>query len=419
VFSQIVVWFFSASFLRYYDDFRLSNFSIELVTIIKIVSIQALNLTIALFTLNYDNSRDFILYYVGMILILSIADRFFIRSIFIRLRLEGRNLRSLLIIGAGEVGKKFYDTIKKNPQFGYNVIGFLDDNLKTDIDDKYIGPLSELENILNKVQIDHIVITLPNYAHAKVDEIVRICQDFTTYINIIPDYFRFSSSKYNVSMFGPFPIFSVREDSINEFQWRLLKRAFDVIFSFSVIILLISWLYPLIGLLIKISSPGPILYRQERWGRNNRKFVAYKFRSMVYNHKDIDEQVNFQQATKNDARITKFGKFIRETNIDEFPQFINVFLGQMSVVGPRPHPTPLNIKYKNDINQYMVRHFVKSGITGWAQVNGFRGETIDSTLMEKRVKYDIWYIEHWSIWLDLKIVILTILQMLTGDPNAY
>lgn len=419
IFSQIIIWFFSAGFIKLYDEFRSRNFSFELILIIKMVTFQALTLIILLFVFRYDASRILVLYYVGMMLIFSMIYKYLSRRFFIKLRLKGRNLRSLLIIGAGQVGKKFYDTVKENPHFGYKIIGLLDDKRPANMDGEYIGPLSELEKLLNEVQIDNVIVALPNYAHAKVEEIVRICQGFTTNISIIPDYFRFASSKYSVAMFGPFPIFSVREDLINEFQWRLLKRAFDFIFSFLVIIFILSWLFPLIGLLIKITSLGPILFKQERWGRNNRIFLAYKFRSMVYDSKDVDVNGNYQQATKNDPRLIKIGKFIRKTNIDELPQFINVFLGQMSVVGPRPHPTPLNMKSKKDIDLYMLRHLVKPGITGWAQVHGYRGEIKDISLMKKRLEYDIWYIENWSFWLDLEIIILTILQMVKGDPNAY
>ena len=220
-------------------------------------------------------------------------------------------------------------------------------------------------------------------------------------------------------MFGPFPIFSVRDDKINEFQWLILKRAVDFIFSSLVIIFLMSWLYPLIGLLIKISSPGPIPFKQERWSRNNRRFIAYKFRSMNQYYKETDETGKYRQATKNDIRVTKIGKFIRKTNIDEIPQFINVFLGQMSVVGPRPHPTPLNIESNKNIDNYMVRHLVKPGITGWAQINGYRGETKDINLMKKRLEYDLWYIENWTFWLDFEIIVQTIWLLIKGDPNAY
>ena len=221
-------------------------------------------------------------------------------------------------------------------------------------------------------------------------------------------------------MFGRFPIISVREDRINELQWRLLKRGFDFIFTFSLYVFVFWWLWPLLGLLIKISSPGPVLYSQERWGRDNKRFIAYKFRS-IRNDKcgEIDGNGKFKQATKDDPRVTKIGKFLRKTNLDELPQFWNVLKCDMSIVGPRPHPTPLNIESKEKIHLYMLRHLVKPGITGWAQVNGLRGSTEDPALMQKRVNHYIWYIENWSLWLDIQIVGLTVWNMIKGDKNAY
>jgi putative colanic acid biosynthesis UDP-glucose lipid carrier transferase len=180
-----------------------------------------------------------------------------------------------------------------------------------------------------------------------------------------------------------------------------------------------SWLWPLLALLIKISSPGPVFFKQERWGKKNARIICYKFRSMVKESRDVDENGHYQQATRNDRRITRLGGFLRRSNLDELPQFINVLKGEMSVVGPRPHPTPMNLEIKDSIHNYQLRHLVRPGITGWAQVSGFRGETSDPDLLRKRVEYDIWYIENWSILLDIKIVLISIWLMLKGDPRAY
>lgn len=215
-----------------------------------------------------------------------------------------------------------------------------------------------------------------------------------------------------VSYMGEFAVLSHRDEPLEEIENRFKKRAFDIIFSSLVIVFVLSWLYPILGLLIKLQSPGPILFKQLRSGKNNKAFICYKFRSMRMHD-------GFKQATKDDERITKIGRFLRKTSLDELPQFFNVWLGDMSTVGPRPHVLNMTKEYSQIINQYMVRHFLKSGITGYAQVNGFRGETKDPMLMQKRVEHDIWYLEHWSMWLDLKIVLKTIAQVLKGDENAY
>ena len=210
------------------------------------------------------------------------------------------------------------------------------------------------------------------------------------------------------------PVIRAHEDSLSTMENRVKKRIVDLFISGLVLLFILSWMVPIIGLLIKLQSPGPIFFKQPRSGRNNQTFGCYKFRSMVVN-KDSDKA----QASKDDKRITPIGKFLRKTNLDEFPQFINVFLGQMTVVGPRPHMLSHTEHYSKLIQHYMVRHFVKPGITGWAQVNGYRGETKDPKLMAKRVEFDLEYITNWSSMLDFKIIFMTALNMLRGEKNAY
>jgi putative colanic acid biosynthesis UDP-glucose lipid carrier transferase len=348
------------------------------------------------------------------------TEKFVLRRILNFIRRRGRNLRSLLIIGAGKIGRQFYSEIITNQHFGYKLLGFVDDRIQADMNGEYAGPISELDTILESKNVDDVIIALPNYAFSKIKEVITICEKYPIKVRLIPDYFQFISDKYSVSMFGSFPVITTRDHRINEFQWRILKRIFDITFSLFCFLLFFSWLFPLVTLFIKLDSKGPVLFKQERWGRNNKRFSAYKFRSMVCGGKDIDENGKYKQALKNDPRLTRVGKFLRKTNLDELPQFINVLKGELSIVGPRPHPTPLNLESREYINKYMRRHIVKPGITGWAQVNGFRGETTSNKkLMLKRVEYDLWYIENWSFLLDIQIIILTIWLMIKGDPNAY
>jgi exopolysaccharide biosynthesis polyprenyl glycosylphosphotransferase len=213
---------------------------------------------------------------------------------------------------------------------------------------------------------------------------------------------------------GEVPVSKIRREPLDSATARWMKRAFDIVFSFCVIVFVFSWLFPLLALLVKLSSKGPVFFKQNRLGRDNKEFVCWKFRSMRMN-----AEADSKQATKNDPRVTKVGAFLRKSNLDEMPQFFNVFMGQMSVVGPRPHPLRLNDQYRDIIDKYMVRHFVRPGITGWAQVNGFRGETRTPELMERRVELDVWYLENWSFWLDLRIVVKTVTNMLGKEENAY
>ena len=200
---------------------------------------------------------------------------------------------------------------------------------------------------------------------------------------------------------------------------RRLKRAFDLLAALLAFLLVFSWLWPLLALLIKLTSPGPVFFKQERWGENGRPILCWKFRTMVRESRDVDQNGRYQQARRDDPRVTPFGGFLRRSNLDELPQFLNVLRGEMSLVGPRPHPTPMNLEAKDSVRGYSLRHLVKPGITGWAQVKGFRGETRDPRALARRVEADIWYIENWSFRLDLKILLLSAWAMLKGDPNAY
>ncbi|HOM65642.1 MAG TPA: sugar transferase, partial [Ignavibacteriales bacterium] len=202
-------------------------------------------------------------------------------------------------------------------------------------------------------------------------------------------------------------------------HWQIIKRLFDIFFSLAVIILFFSWFFPIIFILQKILNPGPIFYKAKRWGLGGKPFYCYKFRSMVPQSRNVTKDGKHNFTKQNDPRITPFGKFMRKTNIDELPQFFNVLIGNMSVVGPRPHDEQENLQLLEKLDDYMVRHTVKPGVTGWAQINGFRGGTSNLELMEKRTKYDIWYIENWSFLLDLQIIILTIVRTLLGDKQAY
>jgi putative colanic acid biosynthesis UDP-glucose lipid carrier transferase len=346
-------------------------------------------------------------------------ENYIFRQLLYYLRRKGRNSRSIVIVGAGPVGENFYNSIRNNPHFGYKLIGFLDDEKKDFLNGKYLGAIDELERVLSSTHVDDVIIALPNEAVDVIDWVVKTCDMFPTRIKIIPDYFRFVSQRYNVTMFGRFPVVSVREDPLNQLHWRITKRAFDLLVTISVFILIFSWLWPVIFILQKLFNPGPVLYKAPRWGRNGEEFMCYKFRSMVPQSKNVNENGKHQHTTKTDKRITKFGGFLRRTNLDELPQFINVLKGEMSIVGPRPHDVKENIEIRNKIKSYMWRHISKPGLTGWAQVNGYRGGTDDIDLMRKRTEYDIWYIENWSIWLDIQIIVLTAWHMIKGDPHAY
>ncbi|MXV17386.1 undecaprenyl-phosphate glucose phosphotransferase [Hufsiella ginkgonis] len=418
----ITGWYFSTKSNNLYDEFRgVKGLGYELLRTFNNIAFQGVLTVLFLFVISqpfYD--RKFALLYLFWLSILLPVEKFTYKRIFMYLRNKGRNLRNVLIVGAGKVGMDFYEVLVNNPYYGYQVLGFLDDENKAYLNGQYLGTIEQLERIFARgdKQIDEVIVALPNNAVQKIKEVVQIAMKETVRVRIIPDYFNFLSSKYNVDMFGNFPIITVRHEPLEEFHWKTVKRVVDIVMSLLILVMICSWLFPIIALLIKLDSRGPVFFVQERWGKQNKKMKCYKFRSMYTNNGTRKKQ-KFEQAKRNDPRVTRIGAFLRKTSLDEMPQFFNVLIGSMSVVGPRPHPTPLNIESRNIIDSYQVRHLVKPGITGWAQVNGLRGETAEPEMMQARVAFDIWYIENWSLELDIKIIFLTAWRMLIGDKNAF
>jgi len=277
-----------------------------------------------------------------------------------------------------------------------------------------VSDLSDFEQFVLKNNIDEIFYTMPLTYTRKIKNLVDFCDKYMIRFKIVPDFRGFLYKRVNIDFFDDVPVITLREEPLTDFINRFIKRMFDLIFSSLVIIFILSWLFPVIAILIKLSSRGPILFKQPRSGVNNEEFLCYKFRSM-----SISDDADSKQATRSDPRITRIGAFLRKTSLDEFPQFFNVFIGDMSVVGPRPHMLLHTEEYSELVNKYMVRQLVKPGITGVAQVRGYRGETKELEDMEGRVRFDVWYIENWSLTLDINIILQTIWNIFKGDEKAY
>lgn len=231
---------------------------------------------------------------------------------------------------------------------------------------------------------------------------------------IVPNLSLFITREIHIEYYGDLPVLSLRSEPLDDVGNRIKKRVLDIIVSSLVVIFILSWLVPFLGIFIFLESGFPIFFRQQRTGKDKKAFYCIKFRSMKSN-----TDANLKQATKNDSRVTKVGKFIRKTSLDEFPQFINVLRGEMSLVGPRPHMVKHTSDYSKIVDDYMVRQFIKPGITGWAQINGFRGEIFNPLQIKMRVNKDLWYLENWTLWLDIKILFLTFYYVFRGDKNAY
>ncbi len=331
-------------------------------------------------------------------------------------RKKGSNFRNVLIIGAGPVGLQVMRYVISKDNSGYRFIGFLDDAI-THVKHKelILGNVDFLKEVCEgKFKIDEIFCTLPFTATKKIRSIIQYGDNHLIRIHLVPDFRGFLNKKVDLEFYDEVPVLNIRKEPLENLFSRMLKRLFDVVFSFFIIVFVCSWLFPILAILIKLSSSGPIFFIQKRSGRDNQEFDCYKFRSMAVN-KDSDKV----QAVKNDVRITLIGKFLRKSNLDELPQFFNVFIGNMSVVGPRPHMLKHTREYSAIIDKFMVRHLIKPGITGWAQVNGLRGATTEPRYMMKRVRYDLWYIENWTFLLDIQIIFLTIYTMFKGDKNAF
>ncbi len=412
------IWFINVNLSGFYLDFFTRSFSFQFFNILKLVFFQVGFTVLFIFLTKEDLfTRNFIVLY-GVLLTLSISLRTAIfKNILISLRRKGKNIRKLLIIGAGEIGKSFKDTIVRNADFGYQFKGFLDNTINGE---DVIGSYDKLDEKLKTLEIDEVVIALSSQPQELLDEIIRVCNINAVRIHIIPDYFRFLSSRFQISSIGNFPIITARQEPLEEANRRFLKRLFDILFSIFVIVFLLSWLYPVIAILIKINSKGKVLFVQKRIGTKNEMFECYKFRTLT-SESSKESQV-FKPVTLGDKRVTTIGNFLRKSNIDELPQFFNVLKGDMSVVGPRPHAIPYQDLYGKIFEEIKMRLNVRPGLTGWAQVNGLRGDVEDEEENNRRtilrMKYDLWYIENWTMRLDFQIILMTIWQMIKGDTKA-
>ena len=294
--------------------------------------------------------------------------------------------------------------------------------LFTDIDDFCVnlnqyfkGKLSEVFKFLDRNFVDEIIISLPNHKGELINKLLEFSDNNMIRVSIVPEFSEYLSQPFSIDYIKNIPVMKIRREPLQNLSNRVFKRFFDFVFSLFVIVFIFSWLFPLIVIIIKTTSKGSVFFTQERTGKNGKPFKCYKFRSMY-----VNQNSDTLQATKGDARVTPFGAFMRRTSIDEFPQFFNVLLNHMSLVGPRPHMLKHTEEYRGLVDKFMVRHFAKPGVTGWAQVNGLRGEIKEVTDMSNRAKADIWYIENWSFLLDLKIIFYTTRVMLFAkDKNAY
>jgi putative colanic acid biosynthesis UDP-glucose lipid carrier transferase len=406
----IISWVFLSVFFSFYNVYRFT----KIIKIVSLLSTLFFVFTLLTFTYLYITDSDVhykvvFRFFVSLYFLFSVW-RIFLHIIFKKYRIiTGSNYKQVVIIGSNDSTKKLEKFFKNQPEFGYRNMGFFTNGL----DDNKKGFISDSFNYIINNKIDEVYCSVKELTNKEIKEFINFCDINLKTLKFIPDTKEIFSKNLYLNYYDITPILSLREIPLNDPIKSLTKRIFDIVFSLIIIVFVLSWLIPILGLLIVLESKGPIFFRQDRPGIKEQGFGCYKFRSMALNSRSEDS------ATRNDSRVTKVGKFIRRTSIDELPQFFNVLFGSMSVVGPRPHLWRQNEIYGPNVPKYMVRHFVKPGVTGLAQVRGYRGEIETKEDIMNRTKYDIFYIENWSLLLDINIIIQTILNVFKGEEKAY
>ena len=370
-----------------------------------------------LFHFEFSHSRLFGLFYIVLILIIvsyRLAFRYFLELY----RKQGGNVRKVILIGSHENMQELYHAMTDDPTSGYRILGYFEDfpSDRYPSDVSYLGHPQEVSNFLeqNVGGVDQLYCSLPSARSAEIVPIINYCENHLVRFFSVPNVRNYLKRRMHFEMLGNVPVLSIRREPLELLENRIVKRTFDIVCSTLFLCTVFPFIYIIVGIAIKMSSPGPIFFKQKRSGEDGKEFWCYKFRSMR-----VNTQCDTLQATEHDPRKTRIGEIIRKTSIDELPQFINVLKGDMSIVGPRPHMLKHTQEYSLLINKFMVRHFVKPGITGWAQVTGYRGETKELWQMEGRVMRDIWYIEHWTFLLDLYIMYKTVYNAIHGEKEAY
>lgn len=409
---QGFAWVFIGFLVKFYEIFRFTT-PVEIITkIIKQFSIFLL-VVIAYFpfakTVIFSGKAIAISMTVSFVLIVSF--KYFLFYYLKKYRITTKNnFRNAVIIGYTPEAIRLKEVFNNRQDYGYRFQGYFSDK-KQNAEVK--GKIEDLKSFVLANKTDEIYCSLNEISNEKLKELVEFADENKKTIKFIPDTKEIFSKNLKIDYYELFPVLSLQKTQLHDPLIKGIKRGFDVVFSLIIIIFLLSWLIPVIALLIKLESKGPVFFKQGRPGLDENEFFCYKFRSMQVN------ETTEKEASKNDPRVTKMGRFMRKTSIDELPQFFNVLLGDMSVVGPRPHLWSQNKSYASKVKKYMVRHYVKPGITGLAQVKGFRGEIETDEDMINRIKFDVFYIENWSLVMDIKIILQTVINIFKGEDKAY
>ena len=409
---QTFAWFFIAFIVRFYDVYRFTT-PVEIIS--KLIRQAALFLLVVIAFFPFAKTAIFsgkaIAIFMSCSFVIIILFKYFLFYYLKRYRIiTQNNFRSAIIIGYTPEAIRLKEVFESRKDYGYRFEGYFSDK-KQNLEVK--GKVEDIKEFVLDKNIDEIYCSLNEISNEKLKELVEFADDNKKQIKFIPDSKEIFSKNLKIDYYELFPVLSLQKTQLHNPTIKGVKRGFDILFSLFVIVFILSWMMPLIAILIKLESRGPIFFKQGRPGLDENEFFCYKFRSMQVN------ETTEREASKNDPRVTKMGRFMRKTSLDELPQFFNVLLGDMSVVGPRPHLWSQNKSYASKIKKYMVRHYVKPGITGLAQVKGYRGEIETDDDMINRIKFDVFYIENWSIVMDIKIIIQTVINIFKGEDKAY
>ena len=409
---QTFAWFFIAFIVRFYDVYRFTT-PVEIIS--KLIRQAALFLLVVIAFFPFAKTAIFsgkaIAIFMSCSFVIIILFKYFLFYYLKRYRIiTQNNFRSAIIIGYTPEAIRLKEVFESRKDYGYRFEGYFSDK-KQNLEVK--GKVEDIKEFVLDKNIDEIYCSLNEISNEKLKELVEFADDNKKQIKFIPDSKEIFSKNLKIDYYELFPVLSLQKTQLHNPTIKGVKRGFDILFSLLVIVFILSWMMPLIAILIKLESKGPIFFKQGRPGLDENEFFCYKFRSMQVN------ETTEREASKNDPRVTKMGRFMRKTSLDELPQFFNVLLGDMSVVGPRPHLWSQNKSYASKIKKYMVRHYVKPGITGLAQVKGYRGEIETDDDMINRIKFDVFYIENWSIVMDIKIIIQTVINIFKGEDKAY
>ena len=412
VLYQTFFWVAITYFSKFYSVYRYTHIS-QLLTLIFSQFLIFIPISVSYFSLFMEGElirEQFKIILTFVLLITSF--KFLFYFLLIKYRLSGGNFRNVVVFGESKSARSIIDLFTNKQDFGYRFFGFFsDEETKSK---RHLGSIKDGFKYVLENSIDEIYCEINSFTQDQLISIRSFSSKHQIEIKLIPENRAIYNKDFTLEYYDTIPILKPKKLPFAKIETHIIKRFFDIVFSFLICILILSWLFPILWVLVKVDSKGPFFFKQIRDGTNGDKFYCYKIRSMKVN---IDSDKI--QARKKDQRITKLGAILRKTSIDELPQFINVLLGDMSVVGPRPHMNIHTIKYLKEVDNYFIRNSVKPGITGLAQVNGLRGEIVNKSDIKNRVRLDIFYIENWSFFLDIKIIMQTVLNIFKGEEKAY